>query len=239
MKINQNIVKKKGFTLTELLVSIATVGVIATLALTGISKVKHKARDVICLSNQRNIRIGMNGALTDVVPDESIHWNHDEYAEIQKVFYEDYSRPFLRDSLFEDLGLVVSKPLTCPYGLSQSNFRASFNTHWLKYFLKRPNLGENVAGVTGNYYFPINVPNDGYWDRTKTPAVECMWNYFEPREFTLGEYFNLKDHQNKSITVGTSHMHPHKGKGKYVTYWSGAQKWIAWKQNMMRVPDED
>src|SRR5258706_14106891 len=51
---------RNAFSLLELLVVIALVAVLASLVLTGLSKSKAKAKEVLCLNNLRQVSIGIN-----------------------------------------------------------------------------------------------------------------------------------------------------------------------------------
>jgi prepilin-type N-terminal cleavage/methylation domain-containing protein len=59
VKIDKMNVRNTAFTLIEMLVVLAIIGVVASLVLPTASRAKRKAREVVCINNLRNIRVAM------------------------------------------------------------------------------------------------------------------------------------------------------------------------------------
>ncbi|MFP3982351.1 MAG: type IV pilin protein [Desulfurivibrionaceae bacterium] len=68
----QNVGKnKKGFTLVELMVVVAIVGILASVAVTQFTKYRGRAHDSVALSDIRNTRTAVEGFMSE--------WQHYPY----------------------------------------------------------------------------------------------------------------------------------------------------------------
>ncbi|MEN8695181.1 MAG: type II secretion system protein [Akkermansiaceae bacterium] len=56
---------RRGFTLTEILIAIAIIGVLASIAMPIVSRVKRKTQQAVCLNVLRNLGVGLEGYLAD------------------------------------------------------------------------------------------------------------------------------------------------------------------------------
>jgi prepilin-type N-terminal cleavage/methylation domain-containing protein/prepilin-type processing-associated H-X9-DG protein len=84
-----------GFTLVELLVVMGIIGILAGLVLSGVLSGKAKAQRVQCLSNVRELGLGMQLFVTDNhafplgvtgPPEDSVHEQHDWRSDLEKEF---------------------------------------------------------------------------------------------------------------------------------------------------------
>jgi len=57
--------KRSGFSLIELLVVVAILGLLAALLLPAVSRAKHKAQKTVCISNQRQLGVALQSFLAD------------------------------------------------------------------------------------------------------------------------------------------------------------------------------
>ena len=220
--------KNKGFTLTELLTTVATIGVVTSLLLPVLTKAKHRARDVICLSNQRNIKSSMESAFSTVVPDYNSRYNPADIQELNRVMLHDYSKPFEKDPQLHDLGVYYSRPLTCPYSFGNGKVRAPFSTAttW-NGAIDHSDGTKDIKHVTYNYnltfeHLHVLEESNQYY------AVNDLPNYkYESLSLRVNRMFpNVQQGGDRVIALSSSVLHPHKGKGFYATFGDGKQEWI-------------
>ena len=230
--------KSKGFTLTELLTTIATIGVLGSLLLPAITKAKHRARDTQCLNNMRDIKMGLESAYTDVIPDYNWRDNHQDIEDFAKIFIRNHVPPFIRDDSFGNLEVYTSQPLTCPYALGSSTTRTPFRIASMVEF---PEAAQNPAfrGVsyfTYTYTLSIDFLRvDTKRDTSQELAVIDTPNFGKQETVMLGDLIHGIDKdqekprgidRNKTYIFDSSRIHPHKGYGVWVTFGSGEQRWI-------------
>ncbi len=240
MKFNQGLGSEKGFTLTELLTTVATIGVVASLLLPVVSKVKNKAKDRQCYHNQRNLKMGMENAYTDAITDYNFRWHEGDEREFIRIFVNENIHPLIPDNSIKGLGLYMSKPLTCPYAANPGRVRAPFKIIPVNELERDSNISlDSLKGINYfsytyglNYYF---MKNDGDTDGNNDPAVACEKEGIK-QNTTLREYFHwLENHVEKKgsidfyqpLHIDSSLMHPGKSKrGEAITYGSGKQEWV-------------
>ncbi len=227
--------KNVGFTLTELLTTVATIGVLAGVLLPAVTKAKHRAKDVQCLSNQRNIRINSENLYTDQRTD----WNaremtSEEQIEFNQQLVTQYMSPHIPDKIFGDVGVYSSKSFSCPYALGHGEERPDF------YRISSPFKEDNsiptnkfpkgMKYLTYSYYidsqFNFVLPDaNSQWI-----AVMDLGNSTTP--YTLkGEtlFPGITRGGDKVITLNNRFLHPlKKNQGYYATFRDGSQKWISY-----------
>ena len=231
--------KNKGFTLPELLTTVAITGVVASLLLPVVTKVKQRARDVQCLTQQRNLYIGLEDAFNDSIPDFTMRENTPEQSyELTRIFVQHYLHPLIKDSEFGELGVYTSQPLTCPYstGKGRGKARAPFRSVSMKEFPSAwitPQF-KGVEYFTYNYGFDVEHLRLDREDANQQFAVYDLPNYGLKEETTVGDWFSevaderkTKKYASQSISFDSSLLHPHKGRGMYVTLGTGAQRWVS------------
>ena len=65
IRYRQSVVKRTGFTLVELLVVISIIALLLSILMPAMGKARKKAQSVVCMSNQRQIGLGMQLYLQD------------------------------------------------------------------------------------------------------------------------------------------------------------------------------
>ncbi|MGC6427083.1 MAG: type II secretion system protein [Akkermansiaceae bacterium] len=94
---------RRGFTLTEILIAVAIIGVLASLALPIGSMVKRKTQQASCLSILRNLGVGLEGYLSDhndTMPDLHMGKRNKGAEESEKAVLENELLPYVGENEF-------------------------------------------------------------------------------------------------------------------------------------------
>jgi prepilin-type processing-associated H-X9-DG protein len=156
--------KYRAFTLTELLVVIGTIGILAALLLTAVSQAKGKARQIQCVNNIRQLGLALQGFVQEnhVYP---LMVNID----ITKGGYSEHYNNWTEALSYEELGISKSvvpyftnSVWNCP-SARWSKDQASVNTMgvWFSYgynFLGLNSSGKNDALGLGGKTISIGGP---------------------------------------------------------------------------------
>lgn len=226
----------RGFTLTELLVTITTIGVLAGILMPALNKARLYAKDMECLNQQRNNFVALHNVVNEVVQDFTIKKN-ENFDNIEKFFIRDYVQPLIKDYEFKELGVYISKPLTCPYSSDNKKARVPFRVISIKEFPEERNnaVFNGINYITYNYGLEIEHLNLSRNGNNEFAIVDLL-NLDLKEKTTVGRWFSgvssdsIEKYANQSISFDSSSLHRHKGKGLYATFGSGAQRWVSDKE---------
>ncbi len=198
----------KGFTLIELLVVISIIALLLSILIPALSSAKERARRVVCGSNQKQFRLGME------------LYTHDSNGYLPPCFvYSQYTPYLVYDANFErsyNLGILYKKYLSsqklyyCPSAKSESQKFNTLPNPWWELW-SRADIAAGVSAGTMSwytrssyYYFTREQPC--FWD---PDFVAKYGNYINKRVERLG---------NKAILCDSPYVpseYPHRGqKGK-------------------------
>ncbi len=201
--------KRRAFTLIELLVVIAIIAILAAILFPVFAKAREKARQNSCLSNQKQIGIGMLQYAQDYDERYPIYWRN--------VLQTDTSAPGLtyRTSNGSITGNYMSwMDFIAPYCKNNQLFKC-------------PSASEREAGGLGpSYGYNRNVHNSGGTPNSLGQIVrpaECLLTLDYCTVYSV--YANLGEYITFSNSTAVKSVQPHND-GTNVSFADGHSKWL-------------
>ena len=250
MPIQSQNTRKKGFTLTELLVTTVTIGILAGMLMPAINKARYRAKDASCLTQQRNLYIALEDTFNEAIPDFTIRQESLEQGnELSRIFVQHYLHPMEKDSEFGELSVYTSRPLTCPYSSSRGKgktrapfipvFMNEFHAEW------RTSKFASVKYFTYNYKFDVeHLRLDREKDINQGIAVMDLPNYGFREKTSVGDWFSgiaddklTENYASQSLSFDSSLLHPNKGRGRYATFGNGSQCWVSEEESSVATTE--
>lgn len=231
---------RRGFTLTELLTSVTLIGVLAGMLLPTLNRALPITKDRECLSQQRNNYIALQALHDEIAPDFTLKKDK-SYDTLAEFFERSLMYPLIQDKDFRELGVYISRPLTCPYAASRGTSRAPFIVAPIGSFPPEQQSPKPKGVQYVTYTYGLEIEHlDLSRDSNKEIAVSDMPNFGLKEKTTVrnwfsmisrnGEHYGEAENSNQTISVDSSRFHPHKGKGAYVTFGDGSQRWMSEKE---------
>lgn len=233
MKTLQDTRGRNGFTLTELLTTVATIGVVASLLLPALGKAKNKARDVQCLNNQRMYVMHAQSARDEILSDGS---NRNptavEVKEINELYTRDYTGPLVPDPYFQAFGVRYMRNLTCPFALGDGTKRAFFFRTPVPFLTREENGMAHLYAFGKTNFVTFTYVTDTSLSFLRTEreqaAGPAIWEVYNTpgKSYTVNVGYLFPGVQSeRPVTIDNTLMHSHKGVGGFTTYGTGEQKW--------------
>jgi prepilin-type N-terminal cleavage/methylation domain-containing protein len=204
----------RGFTLVELLVVIAIIALLVSILLPALAKAKEHANRVVCITNMKNIILGMfyysddnDGEFPPINPNPvlSSYWNLalDEYL------------GGLDDSLLT--ANLAGKIWNCPSNPSPKDATGQIQGSWISYVMNRWMLPEHYLDVPLNKWDDVTSPSEKFLILERSfkgypfPATMVgAWNYGPIcglADDTTGQLTPENSPHERSADIGFFDMH--------------------------------
>lgn len=153
-----------AFTLVELLVVIAVIGLLAALLLPALALAKSSAKRTVCLGNVRQIGLAIR-LYADDHGDQLNYYTNDVY-----YAYKDCLLPYLGQNRNVMTNLAV---FTCP---ADSSFYALSLSHYSSYGFNGADRGEGDYGMAGEKFAAVHDPARTALDGEISGGIGVSWH---------------------------------------------------------------
>lgn len=213
-----------GFTLIELLVVIAIIAILAAILFPVFSKVREKARQTMCLSNQKQIALAAAQYAQDYdgsYPPRYIDDCGDPSCSIYlgRRQWPSLLLPYIRQKGGAELGTpegvfqCPSSPIPQTSSAPRYNMSCDKNWGWRGYKWRHVDatLREPDVQAPADTIFITETPNCSGYGRTTTPQCAASWHRVCQPYFVDSEHYNDTWGWHTDISTNNGHLRHNDG----------------------------